>query len=51
MLRDDIQLEKGVRNLQHENVWVVVFMTDQDALAGPAHAMFLVMFFQSLQAC
>ena len=46
--RDDIQLEKCVRNLQHQNVWVVVLVADQDTLAGSAHAMSHVVLFQSL---
>ena len=50
-MREDIQLEKGVRNLQHQNMWVIVFVADQDALAGSAHAMFDVVLFQSLQTC
>lgn len=49
-MRGDIQLEKGVRNLQHQNVWMVVLVADQDALAGSAHAMLYVVLFQSLQA-
>ena len=47
----NVQLEKRVRNLQHQNVRVVVFVADQDTLAGSAHAMFHVVLFQSLQAC
>ena len=49
-MRVRIQFEKRVRNLQHQNVWVVVLMADQDALAGSAHAMIDVVLFQSLQA-
>ena len=48
--RGDLQLEKRVRNLQHQNVWMVVLVADQDALAGSAHAMLYVMLFQPLQA-
>ena len=40
-----IQLEKRVRYLQHEDVWVVVLMTDEDPLSGPSHAMLLIMLF------
>ena len=47
----NVQLEERVGNLQHQNVWVVVFVADQDTLAGSAHAMFHVVLFQSLQAC
>jgi hypothetical protein len=31
-------------------VWVVVLVADQDALTCPAHAMFLIVLFESLQA-
>ena len=50
-MRGDIQLEKGVRNLQHQNMWMVVLVADQDTLAGSAHAMLYVVFFQSLETC
>ena len=46
----DTQFEKRVRNLQHQNVWVIMLMTDEDALTGSAHAMAVVMLFQPLQA-
>ena len=47
--RGGIQFEERVRDLQHQDVWVVVLVTDQDALAGSAHAMFFVVLFQSLE--
>ena len=47
----DAQLEERVCDLQHQNVWMVVLVADQDTLAGTAHAMFFVVFFQSLQTC
>ena len=46
-----LQFKKGVGYLQHENVRVVVFMADQYTLARPAHAMFLIVFFQPFQSC
>lgn len=46
----DIQLKKRVRNLQHQDMWVIVLMADEDALAGSTHAMLIVVLFQSLQA-
>ena len=49
-MRGDIQLEKGVCNLQHEDVGVIVLMADQDSLAGSAHAMSFIVLFQSPQA-
>jgi hypothetical protein len=39
------QLEEGIRDLQHEDVRMVVFMADQDALACPSHSMLLIVFF------
>jgi len=41
-----IQLEEGIRDLQHEDVRVVVLVADQHALAKPAHAMLLVVLLQ-----
>jgi len=41
----DVQLEEGIRYLQHKNMWVIVFMADKDALASSSHAMIIVMFF------
>ena len=45
----NIQLEEGVCDLQHKNVWVVVLVTDQDGLARSSHAGRVIVFFQSLQ--
>ena len=47
---EHIQLEECVGNLQHQDVWVVVFMAHQDPFARPAHAMLLVMLLQPLKA-
>ena len=33
------QLEEGVGDLQHQDVGMVVFVADEDAFAGSAHAM------------
>ena len=38
------KLEESVCNLQHKDVRMIVFVADQDALAGSAHAMLDVMF-------
>ena len=46
----NIQLEECVRDLQHENVGVVVLVADQNAFTCSSHAMFLVVFFKSLQS-
>ena len=48
--RNGIQLEKGICNLQHEDMWVIVFMADEDSLASSTHAMLLVVLLQSPQA-
>jgi hypothetical protein len=39
------QLEEGIRDLQHQDMRMVVFMADQDALTCPSHSMFLIVFF------
>ena len=47
--RGNTQLEKCVCNLQHQNMWMIMLVADQDTLASAAHAMFFVVFLQSLQ--
>lgn len=42
------QLEERVCNLQHQDVRVIVFMTDEDAFTGTAHAMELIVLFETL---
>lgn len=46
----DVQLEERIRDLQHQNVRVVVLVTDQNALTRPAHAMLLVMLLEAPQS-
>lgn len=41
-LHHNIQLEKRVRNLQHQDMWVVMFVADEDTFARSPHAMLLV---------
>ncbi len=43
------QLEEGVCDLQHQDVWVVVLVADQNGLACSSHAVLIVVLFQSLQ--
>lgn len=45
----NVQLKKGIRDLKHKHVGMVMLMTDQDSLTGPSHAMLLVMLFQPFQ--
>ncbi len=45
------QLEKGVGDLQHQDVRMVVLVTDEDALAGSSHAMLDIVLFEALEAC
>lgn len=45
-----VQLEKGVCDLQHENVRVVVVVAYENAFASPPHAILNVVLFQTLQA-
>jgi hypothetical protein len=35
--------------LKHENMGMIVFMADQNALARPPHAIAIIMFFKSLE--
>lgn len=44
------QLEEGIGNLQHQDVRVVVFVADEDALAGAPHAVLLIVLLQTLQS-
>lgn len=44
------QLEKGIGNLQHQDVRVVVFVAHEDALAGAPHAVLHIVLFQTLQS-
>src|SRR6478609_4905190 len=44
------ELEEGVGNLQHQNMWMVVFMTNENAFASASHAMFRIVLLESLQA-
>lgn len=43
------QFKKCVCNLQHQDVRMAMFVAHQNPLAGPAHAILLVMFLQSLE--
>ena len=45
-----VQFEERVRDLQHQDVRVVVFVADQHALARAPHAVRVIMFFQALEA-
>jgi hypothetical protein len=38
------QLEESIRDLQHEDMRMVVFMANQDALTSPSHTITVVMF-------
>ena len=44
-----LQLKKRVRNLQHQDVRVVVLVAHQHTLARAAHAMLLVVLLQAAQ--
>ena len=49
-VRGGLQLEESICDLQHQDVWVVMLMAHQHALARPPHAMLLVVFLEALQA-
>lgn len=40
-----LQFEECIGDLQHQDVWVIVFVADEDTLAGAPHAVDLIMFF------
>jgi hypothetical protein len=40
---DNLQLEKGIGDLKHENMWMIVLMTDENSLTCPPHAMLIIM--------
>lgn len=44
------QLEERIGYLQHQNVWVVVLVANEDALAGSSHAMLFVMLLEPLES-
>lgn len=46
--QENVQLEEGVCDLEHEDMRVVMLVADQDAFTRPSQTMFLVMFFQPL---
>jgi len=43
-LQENLQFKEGIGDLKHENVWVVVLMAYQNALASSPHPMVLIMF-------
>lgn len=45
-----LQLEKRVRNLQHEDMGVAVVVHDKDALYGPPHPKVFIVVLQALEA-
>ena len=44
----NVQLKEGICNLQHEDMGVIMLVANQNAFAGPSHAMFCVVFFKAL---
>ena len=43
------EFEEGVGDLQHEDLGVVVFVADEDCLAGAPHAMLVVVCLEALE--
>ena len=39
-----VQLEESICNLEHENMRVIVFMTDQNGFTRPPHTIAVVVF-------
>lgn len=44
------QLEEGIGDLQHQDVRMIVLVADEDAFAGAAHTMDIVVLFETLEA-
>ena len=47
----DVQLEKRIRNLQHQNMRMVVLVADEHAFARAPHPMLFVVLLEPLQPC
>ena len=45
-----VQFKESIRNLQHQDMRVVMFMANQDPFASPSHAIFIIMLLQAFQA-
>lgn len=45
------QLEESVGDLQHQDVRMIVFVTNEDALAGSSHTVLDIVLFEALEAC
>ena len=43
-----VQFEEGIGDLEHENVRVTVFVTDEDTLARPPHSMLFIVLLKAL---
>ena len=46
----DLQLEKRVRDLQHEDMGVTVVVHDENAFHGPPHSEVFIVVLQALEA-
>jgi hypothetical protein len=46
----DLQLEKRVRDLQHEDMGVTVIVHDEDTFDGPPHSEIFIVVLQALEA-
>jgi len=45
------QLEEGVGDLQHQDVGMVMFVTNKNAFASSSHSMSDIVLFEALKAC
>jgi len=48
-LRLHLQLEESIGNLQHEDMWMIMLMADEDTLTRSPHPILLVVLFEPLQ--
>lgn len=50
-MKERVQFEERIGDLQHQDMRMVMFVAHQDPFARPPHAMLLVMLLQPLQTC
>ena len=48
--RRDLQLEKGVSDLEHEHVWMAVLVNDEDSLDGAPHTKVFIVVLEPLES-
>jgi len=46
----NVQLEKRVRNLEHQDMWVTMIMHNEDSFDGTTHTKILIVVLKALQS-